>query len=39
MYAEHELKTWPEYFEDIRLGLKTCELRKGATADHARTRG
>lgn len=25
---EHELKTWPEYFEAIRSGLKTFEVRK-----------
>jgi hypothetical protein len=25
---EHELKTWPAYFADLRSGKKTFELRK-----------
>jgi hypothetical protein len=24
----HRLKTWSEYFRALRLGLKTCEIRK-----------
>ena len=24
----HELKTWPEYFQAIKLGIKTFECRK-----------
>ncbi|MCE5270783.1 DUF3850 domain-containing protein [bacterium] len=26
--AVHELKCWPEFFEEIRDGRKTCDLRK-----------
>lgn len=25
---QHELKTWPEYFQDITQGAKTFEVRK-----------
>lgn len=25
--SEHELKTWPDYFDLVRLGIKTFELR------------
>lgn len=24
----HELKTWPEFFAPVYLGIKTCEIRK-----------
>lgn len=26
--TQHELKTWPEYFQDIMEGSKTFEVRK-----------
>jgi len=26
--SEHQLKTWPEYFEAVRCGDKTFEVRK-----------
>jgi len=26
--AHHDLKTWPEYFTPVALGLKTFEIRK-----------
>ena len=26
--ATHELKTWPRFFKDVEMGLKTFEIRK-----------
>ncbi len=26
--AHHELKTWPDFFADVQLGLKNFEVRK-----------
>jgi Domain of unknown function (DUF3850) len=27
--SDHELKSWPNFFDDVRLCLKTFEIRKG----------
>ncbi len=27
-YETHKLKTWPEFYKDVVLGIKTFELRK-----------
>lgn len=31
----HELKTWPHAFNEIKLGNKTCEIRKNTDRDFA----